>query len=574
MIDGRTIVRDYERYISRDAQFRQAWDKLAPYIQPTRSFILNDGTGSTPGRQQNLEQFDPTAMTACETMAAFVWGNVMNPATKWFAQEPERSANFDLNLRVGTRLGELDEVKEYCDEVATIMLGHYEQSNFYYEAFEALIDWGGFGTCDLHIEEKQADANARPDTSDPFRGFVFTNNPIGTFAIGEDPNGMPTERFCRYSRSAGAIVDEFKLANVSGAIAQAYENEREKLFNLIHCIKPRSYTEQKSKAAKHMPFASVYVEKDTHHVLRESGYEEFPDAIARYAKTAGELYGRGRGFMALPAIMSVDKLMFDEFEALEMAVKPALLSAIEDGGLGSIQLFPGGFTPVKLPPNMTDVRNAIAPIETGTKWQIVNLKIEEIRDQIERIFNVKHIRQLLEAEKMQTAFEYAQKLVLLNKMLGPVSGRMQAEFLNRTNERSFAILSRRRALPEPPAVLFQHGAKMNWRYNGPLTKAQRSDEAQSINLWIQEITALSQLDPDVPQLVDAKEAARVLGDVHSVPAKVIRSEDQVQKILVALKQKREQEAAAQEMLRATEGVKNLAPLAQKVLPEGGLGMVQ
>lgn len=558
MIDGKKIVQQYEKYIARDANFRAGWNTLAPYIQPTRTRILVDGL-KVPGIDQTMDLYDSTSVTVAETAASFVWGNVMNPATKWMTMVPRDS-----------ELAEVDEVREWADEVVKVMLASYTQSNFYYESFEALIDYIGFGTCDLHVEEKSRNQTRQPELG--FRGLVFKAYPIGTFTIDENSDGEIDVRYARYFMSARSIVNEFGEDAVSGNLRDAAKNEQQRLFEIIHCIEPRGYDQQKSKAAKHMPFGSYWIERDTKQVLRESGYEEFPDAIARYQKTGGEVFGRSPGFTALPDIRTLNKLKEDSLESLEMAIKPPILSALEEGSLGTFQLFPGGMNTVKLRPGMNDVRQALAPFENGQRWDVTNLKEQELRDSIERVFHVKQIRDLLEAEKMQTAYEYAQKLALLNKMLGPVWGRMQREFLNRLNERCFALLFRRGAFPPPPDVLTQKGADLDWRYEGPLAKAQRVDEANATMQWIQAATVISQFQPDVVHRVDGDESVKILSEIYGVPAKAVRSDKQVQAIMQGVQQARQAENTKQDILAATQGAKNLAPLAQRVLPMGPDGM--
>ena len=556
MLKGAEIVRTYDRLIARDSNFRTAWDLIASYIQPTRTDILLYGL-KVPGTDQTRQLFDSTPVTACETAAAFIWGNVMNPATPWLSMAPR---NAELN--------DMDEVREWRDEVIKIMLAAYLNSNFYYESYEALIDYLGFGTCDLHIEEKRQWSNKKPELG--FRGFTFTNNPIGSFVIDEDHNGEVNMRWVKYSRSANAIKGEFGEDHISAEIKNALKDNGEKQFEIINCITPRDYGEQMSKAAKHMPFASYWVEVESKNILRESGYEEFPDAIARMQKTAGEVYGRGYGFTALPDIRSLNQLKYDSFESLEMAVKPPILSAVEEGALGTFQLFPGGFNTVKLRPGMTDVRHAVAPFESGTRWDVTALKEEELRASIERIFHVKQIRDILEAEKTQTLGEWAGKLALLNKMMGPIWGRMQSEFLNNLNERCFNIMFRRRAFPDPPEILLQDGAEIDWRYEGPLAKAQRAGEIDSIMVYAQQASIIGQFQPRALHRFNGDEAMKVLAEVGGVPGKVTRSDDEVEQILEGERQALHQEMAKEDMLRATEAAKNVAPLAQQVVGQPGV----
>jgi hypothetical protein len=551
MIDGKAEVKAWERYLSRDANFRLGWDTLAPYLAPTRTDVLTTGI-KTPGQDQARFLYDSTSISACELAAKFVWGNVCNPATKWLDISPKDE-----------QLNELDEVREWCDEVVKRMLSAYLASNFYYEAFESLIDLIGFGTMDMHIRERSYGKQERPELG--FRGFIFKSYPIGSFAIDENANGEVDVRYACFPQSAWAIVSQYG-ERASEKIQTAALRTPEQQFEIIHCIKPRDYAEQKSKASKHMPYASAWVEKETGQVLKESGYEEFPDAVARYAKTPGEVNGRGKGFTALPDIRTLNTLKFDDLEMLEFINKPALLTALGDDTLGSVQLFPGGLTAVKLRPGMSDVRQALAPLElAGRGRPEISLKEEQLSASIERIFEVNQIRNIIENDKAQTAFEVAQKLALLNKLMGPVWGRMQAEWFNKLNDRAFNLMLRRQAFPPPPKVLLEQGADFDWKYNGPLALAQRAGEIDAIMSYSQQATIISQFEPDAVLRFDGDKAMKVLAEVGGVPAKVTRSDEEVKALLDARREAREKQTEQENILAATEAAKNLAPLANTVI---------
>lgn len=549
-MDGKQIVKRWERMESRDSNFRNTWRRLAPFVEPTRYSVL--AGASIPGQNQVTEVFDSTSNSAVGTHASFVFGKVINPAVAWMRYKI-RQKGFEQH----------DEVNEWRDEITRIFLDNLGSSNFYLEAHETLIDHVGFGTNCLHMEALRPSPYERPDSKQKrWRGFNFRAYKIGTFAVDEDSQGKVDTRYCCYTATVRALAQEFGEEGFTDEMRRALQTNEDQIFEVVHAIQPRPASEQNSMAAKSMPWGSYYVEKKSGKVLKESGYKQFPDAVARYAKTPGEVYGRSPSWLALPEVLSLNKIKYDEFEAVEMANKPPLMAAVEMGGLGTIQLFPGGFNTIKLRPGMTDVRNAIAPLETGRKAEFVQLKEEEIRRSIERIYLVDVIRQLIESDKAMTAFEYAQKLSLVMQLMGPVFGRLQ-EWLNAIADIGFEMLWEAGQLPPPPDVLMEREVDIDVEYEGPLAKAQRAGEVDAINQYAQGLLLFSQLDPNVVHMFKSEKAARVLADVLGTPAVVLPSEDEYAQLMQAVTSAKQQETQKEDMLAS---VKALSPVATKLLP--------
>lgn len=61
------------------------------------------------------------------------------------------------------------------------------------------------------------------------------------------------------------------------------------------------------------------------------------------------------------------------------------------------------------------------------------------------------------------------------------------------------------------------------RYISPLARAQKLEDVTAVERLGANVAQLSQVSPEVVDLVDTDEATRVVADALGVPAKVIRS---------------------------------------------------
>ena len=74
---------------------------------------------------------------------------------------------------------------------------------------------------------------------------------------------------------------------------------------------------------------------------------------------------------------------------------------------------------------------------------------------------VEQILAMLRVDKPQmTAFEFGKKMELLFRILAPVYGRLQNEYLAPMVERDFNIMLRQGALSNPPDILLEMGGRV------------------------------------------------------------------------------------------------------------------
>jgi hypothetical protein len=420
--NGPKIVKRHETLRNEQFNFLERWDRMAPFIAPSREGIQ---TRFTPGTKQGRQVFDSSTMMAAEISAHFIAGHVINPGQQWM-NLVMRQAEFN----------QIDAVREWLEEVRDRMLARFASSMFYAEAPEALIDYVGFGTANILLEELPQPPN---EVIEGFRGFQVAAVKIGRYVIAEGADGLVDTMMREHRLTARNMVDLWGRERLSESVRGALDKgENDRQFVIIHSIQPRNLKDQTRAGALGFPWESAWVEKEAKHLIRESGFTSFPGAVARYQKTPGEVYGRGRGDLAFADTWTLNTAKRMGLEDWALKIRPPVLSR-HDSVIGTLRLTPGG--PMSVNTHGQRIQDVIAPFETGSRPEVSAIKEEELRRSIRQIFFVDQILALMEVQKTEmTAFEFAKKIELLFRLLGPVYGRMEFEFLRRIIDISFDIM--------------------------------------------------------------------------------------------------------------------------------------
>jgi hypothetical protein len=553
-MDGKQLIREYENGRAARANFERRWDFMAPYLSPSRVGILSK---RSVGVDQMEGIYDATSIGAADLLAKFICGHTINPGQSWGKVRPQKEPG-----------AERDDEEDWADETSDRVLKALGNSNFYAEAPEMANDYVALGTGCLYGDERKEYRSDYEERRRGFRGLRFCADKTGRFTIFEDAEGRVDKNYRETQYSARAAGDKFGLERLSDKLKQLYGTEKqEELFTFIHCVRPRDKALRGREGAKGYSWASYWIEKETQQIVSEGGYKWYPFNNPRWEKTPGEIYGRGPGDRAFPDTRTLNKIKELELQDLALKVRPAFLQA-NDAVVGPVRLRPAGPTVVKIRGNQS-VRDVIAPWETGSKPEVTQLKEEQLRQAIERLFFVDLLRKLMETEKSEmTAYEYAEKLRLLYQLLGSVYGRWESEFLAPTFENTLNLMWDAGALSDPPDSLLLRSGTLLVEFTSPLALAQKSQDIDAIRLTFADLAGLALNDPqkliDLIDNYDQDKAARIVGKLRGMPESVIRSEMERDKIRRARTDSRLQDEKLQQMLQLSEASKNAAPFLKAV----------
>jgi hypothetical protein len=535
------VFSSYERLEERKRLFYPSFQDVCDYVIPRKGNLF----GKTEGQKKTEKLYDATAINSNELLAASLQGSLTSPVIQWF--------NLTLS---DDRLNEDHLVSIWLDIVSKTIYQALNHSNFNAEIFEVYLDLGGFGTSCLFVDEA-----AGPNL---FNGLIFDSLDIGEYVIDEDRDGFVDTVFRTWPLSARNAVAFFgPKAPLSEKIKEAAIEKPELMFDFLQVVTPRGYSGK--FGADGMPFSSCWYEKEKKTLIKESGYPEFPFMVTRWLKTSGELYGRSPSFTAMPDIKSLNKSQQLLFRAWGKSIDPPLLM-LDDGVIGSVKLTPAGL-------NVVRSMDALMALKNEGRFDVTQIEQEKLRQGIRRMYFTDQL-QLQQGGPQMTATEVQIRFELMQRLLGPTFGRMMRELLTPLIRRVFGILMRAKVLPPPPPVLQKVGvANIEIEFEGPLSRAQRSQDILAIERWFTVMAPVIQVDPTVIDILERDSIARDSAKVIGMRPSWIAGQEQVQEARNIRDQQKQLEATAAAAQVAGDLASKTAPMVKNMQDAGNINAI-
>lgn len=503
----------------------QLWRDCFDYSFPERGDGFNGEKNDATGLQaKRARLMDSTSTDAGQILAAAIMSGGTPSNSRWFG------------LSTGQ---DTDEEKRWFDLCAETIFENIHGSNFDAVGFEACTDMVPAGWFVLFIDVDRDQG-----------GYHFELWPMASCYIAASKSGgLPDTLVRSYELSAEQAIKDFGQDNVSEKVRKLVEDGKpDEKVKFCQSIYPRS-TEATGVRAKNLAFASVHIEVDTKHLVRESGFHECPFVAPRWAKLPNSEYAIGPMFRALPDVKQLNRLVYLEDTNLDMAVS-GMWIAEDDGVLNP--------RTVKVGPRKIIVANSVdsmKALQSGAKFDLSFTKKEQLQAAIRKTLMADQLAP--QDGPVRTATEIHVRTQMIRQLLGPIYGRMQAEWYSPMINRCFGLALRAGVLPPPPQTLA--GRQYNVKFESPNAKAQKLEEVNAVEtslVAVGQIAAATQ-DPSVWDTIDIEESVSVILEGRGAPARVGRSKEDIQAI-------RENRAKAQQQAQQQQ---QQADMAQKMAPQ-------
>ena len=506
------LIERWKKLTAAKSNWESLWEEVATYVLPSRKGFT---TKKTPGSYRGQGVYDSTAIHANHMLASHMHSALTSPATPWFS------------LRYGTdELNSDDKSLEWLDACSSRMYAAFSDSNFSTQASELYNDLVALGTGAMFIEAA---------TQEPDFKLQFHSLHLGSICCAENADGIVDTIYHKRKMSARQAVQRWEKAEELDKIKDAMERNPDKEFSFLHCVSPNPDWQPDAAIPepKYRRFKSYWVAIDDKEILEENGYYESPYVIPRWSKVVGDIYGYGPGIMARADIRTINEAKRMELAAYEKAIDPPLLASAT-GVISDVHLESGGLTFVR------DM-NALAPLMQATQWQATQIKSEELRNNILSIFLIDQLS-FGPQKTNTTATEMELRYAMMNRVLGPTSGRLQQEFLNPLIERVFGIMYRTGQFEAAPDTVGSDNVTVE--YQGPLARNQRYEDAQAIERLFGVAAQWAQMVPNALDIIDVNGAIRILAERYGVPSKALKGEGEVEE---AQQQRVQKQAEAEQM---------------------------
>lgn len=526
------------------------WAALAEMFLPRRQKWFITANQYNRGSQLNAAIVDETGVIAARTCASGMMAGLTSPTRPWF-----RLGLHDAATQPGP-------VKNWLAECSRRMLKVFGESNFY-EALAILYhDLSVYGSAAMILYE---------DAEDVIRCY---NPCLGEFFFDVSDRLDVTTLYREFTLTVSQMVEKFGLAALQDTDQQAYKSggaARKTERVICHGIEPN--TELWDNATiplryvvpPSFKFREVYWVKGSSEaaLLSMAGFKEKPFIGVRWDTVSNDAYGRSPGMDALPAVRQLQIQARRQAEAIDKIVRPPMNASVNMKN-EPMSILPGAINYVA---NLND--SGFKPAYQITP-QIadLNANILTVQQRVEKIFFNDLFTMISSLDTVRTATEIdarrEEKLILL----GPVIERFENEGLDTVIDRLFSIMFRRGLFPPPPVEV--QGKMLNTEYISMLAEAQRAAATASIERLLQVVGNLVGVDPDAIDNVDIDLTIERYADYINVDPDLIRSIQDV----MAIRQKKSQEKAAQAAAAVTPGAAQAAQTLSQTDLGGGQSALQ
>lgn len=521
------VLTRHQDLLSERSVWDSHWQEIADYCMPRKAEISS--RKEYPDTSRNDILFDSTAIYANAILANGQL-SYMSPAdSRWFVYEPP------------AHMVKSDEAKQWFQRCSEIVQRNLANSNFYSEVHELYFDDSAFGTYAMFCEPGRNGA------------VTFTTFPCGSFCIAENDEGLVDTLFREIRLTVVQAADKFGPENLSEKLRKQLEEYLRSgkggtaQHTFIHAIYPRHHKDRDPKKldGENKPIASVYVEKDSKHVCRVSGFDEQPFFSGRHLKWGNSAYGWSPGWVAVPEARQLNFLVKQMDALAETKAFPRLL--IPSTHENEVDLRAGGFT-------FFDPMNPNAlPREWATAGEYqIGLEREKRKEEaIHKAFHTDLFQMFaMLDQKQMTAREVAERASEKLVQFSPTFSRKTTELFNPLLRRVFNIHLRAGLFPAPPQdVLVVNETtgipeipEPEVVYTSRVALAIKSLHNLAFMRTMERLAPLLPIKPDILDNYDMDAVARDMARNDGSPADWLVEKEEVDK---AREQRAEQVAAAQ-----------------------------
>jgi len=532
------------------SQWRPYFEEIATFLLPRRYVWLSatpgaiavEGSGIAVNsnaaavvNNRNSRILDPTGTIAARTLANGLMNGITSPARPWFRL---RLTSFPQNDDMYPK-----EFLVWLEECARRMHLVLAESNFYTAMGMVYLELAGFGTGAILIYE---------DFEEVIRCY---NSPMGEYRLIQDNRRM-VEGYARtFTMNVQQTVQEFGIDNVCEQTRIAYNAGGAQLLRNIticHLIE-KNNPEDKAAISSQFKYREFYWEatQTDGAMLRVKGYREKPIIAPRWELMGNDTYGTSPTMDALPEIKQLQLETKQKGQALDKMIRPPIVADVALRNTPTA-LLPGGVSYV---PSSSQI--GAKPIFTvNPPLQAMSEDMRMLQERIKIIFYNHLFRNVSKLDTVRSAAEIYERKAEDMVLLGPILERFENEALDPAIIRVFNIMKRKGLLPPPPPDL--DDSLIDVQYVSVLSDAQRAVTTGSMERFMQVVGQLAAAVPDVLRIPDYDALVREYASRLNVPAKVIKSPNQVAAELEQEKQLAQAQQAALVGSELTNAAKNLS----------------
>ncbi len=537
----------FEALKTERSSINTEWEEIGRLVLPGRGRMYEPNDEENSIERSFYDKYDGTAVVAAQSLAAALHSGLTSPATDWFGLRFKQQTLNDDTV-----------ASAWLQACKDITFDTIQESNFNLEINETYLDLVGFGTTVLFHEYDANDASFQFRASFPRESYFeedFNGNLIGVY---REKQYTTQQLMLKFPTTCPTSIKEQGASPGSANIK----------YTVLHTVRLNDDNKDadisKILAADKRPFEERYIllKDSTELTEKKVSYYEMPAYAFRWGRMTGSKFGFSPAMNSLPDIRTLNRLVSQILDAAAKVIDPAVITT-QRGIIGDIDLSPGGETVVR------DLE-AIKPFESGARFDVAGLEKNDLVTSIRQAFYVDQLE--LPMNDRMTATEANIRYEQMQRMLGPAGFRIQVE-LSKVINRSFNILYREGKFPDMPEIVREMEGEFEVEYLGPLARAQKMGAVDAFQNLMVIIGQVSAIKPEVIESIKWDDAMRDIALRMGVPAKLLKSDDELKKEKEARQQQEAKMMQTQQMGDMASAMKD-AGAGAKSLNDAGMGGMQ
>ena len=505
-LSAEDVLKRHEKALIKKEDFRNLYEEAYEFALPQRNLYDGHYDGKVGGTKKMNRVFDSTAINSTQRFANRMQSGIFPPQRKWCRLEPGSDIPMDRRAEAQAALDLYNEK----------LFDTLKQSNFDIAIGEFLLDLS-VGTAVMMIQP-----------GDDLSAINFIPVPQYLVSFEEGANGQIDNVYRRMRMKGESIQRQWADAKIPKDLNDKID---QKPTDDVELVEATIFDQKRGDYCYHV----IHKESKEEIVYRRMAYS--PWIVSRYAKVAGEVYGRGPLITALPDIKTLNK-------TLELVLKNASLSisgvytAADDGVLNpnTVKIMPGAIIPVAR--NGGPQGESLRPLPRAGDFNVSNIVMNDLRTNIKRIL----LDESLPPDNMsaRSATEVVERMKELSQNLGSAFGRLINETMIPVVSKILQVMDERGIITLPLKV---NGLEVKIAPVAPLAMAQNMDDVQNILQYAQ---IAQQAGPEGAMNIKIDEMMDYIADKLGVPQR-LRPTPQER---VMMKQQAMQMAQAQAEMQA------------------------
>ena len=595
------VIERFKDLKQERTRYTPRWREIREYVSITNEVNAEFEDTRQPSEQKDIYINDPTAFIsvnqAGDYLAGILWNlNAVTLEPSKYIKDKAQGSDLSNFYKKATEV--------FLEQMNATDAGfHSVLKSYCYEQFS-------FGTSGIGTFKSKEFENKQSECCLTFKPFGVWNT-----AIDEGANNKIDVVYTVYHWRLNQIIEEFcyqdgvlnneLVEKLPDEIKEAYNaNKFNQKFKLVFGVLPNSSYAMETRGKNGAKYKGYwFIDNSSNKVFKVEYFDKMPISMCRAIRVNNQVYGESAGTLAISSVKMLNHIAGNTVDNIEKTTDAPL--GIISGSLvaGNVLNRSANSLTVFNPQATQGNGQPIFPIsQAGDISAVVNFLIPQLQKTIINMFKIDQLLDFNNQTEM-TATESSYRMSIRGKAINGLLSQQKTECIEPTCHRAISIiqncklfgytLEEIQEMPEeteeqmaykqqliatgdyiPEIVLEAMKNNKMWytlKFNGELEKLCNAEIYESIGRFLQYLSAILNLKPEVAHAINGYEFLELLKSVSNlVNDKLIKNKYDFENIIKKLEEAQAQQAEMQNLIAQSQMAKNMASAGKDGALENGL----